>query len=403
MQIRDRIIGLERVPATELVANEKNWRTHGTEQKRVLDALMRSIGFAGSLLARKGDAGELILLDGHARVERAGDCVLPVLVTDLSEAEGDVLLASFDSIARMATTNKEQLDGLLRRVQFADEDISGMLTALAEREGLFDEEPEETEPAEESLPAAPEEPITQPGDIWQLGDHRLMCGDSTDPAHIRKLLDGQLADLWLTDPPYNVAYVGKTKDALTIDNDEMEDESFRLFLAASYRAAFENMREGAAFYIWHADSEGFNFRQALRDIGEAEEQTLIWHKNVMVMGRQDYHWKHEPCLYGWKGNTAPHWMPGERPSSVLEFDRPSRSSEHPTMKPVPLFEYQIGISTPPQGIVLDSFSGSGTTIIAAERLGRTAYGMELSPTFCDVIVARWEKESGREAKRNEID
>lgn len=400
MQVRDRVVRLERVPANELIANHRNWRTHGEEQKRVLDALMQAIGFAGSCLARQGASGELILLDGHARVERAGECMIPVLVTDLSESEGDILLASFDSIAKMAGTDKEQLDCLMRRVQFADEDIAGMITALGEREGLFDEDEEPTE-SEPSVPAAPAEPVTQPGDIWQLGRHRLMCGDSTDTAQVRKLLDGELADLWITDPPYNVDYVGKTKDALTIDNDSMEDETFRLFLANCYRAAFDNMRDGAAFYIWHAGVEGFNFRMALRDIGETEEQTLIWHKNVMVMGRQDYQWKHEPCLYGWKGSTAPHWTPAERPSSVLKFDRPSRSSEHPTMKPIPLFEYQIGISTPPQGIILDSFTGSGTTILAAERLGRTAYAMELSPAFCDVIISRWQQESGDEAVRHE--
>lgn len=207
------------------------------------------------------------------------------------------------------------------------------------------------------------------------------------------------ADLWLTDPPYNVAYTGKTKDSLTIQNDEMDDESFRRFLVSAYFAADSVLKEGAAFYIWHADSEGFNFRGACRDIGWKVRECLIWVKNAFVMGRQDYQWKHEPCLYGWKEGASHNWYSDRSQSTVLEFARPSRNGEHPTMKPVELFRYLIGNSTRKGQVVLDSFGGSGTTLIACEDIGRKARLLELDPAYCDVIIERWQKFTGQKAIR----
>lgn len=242
-----------------------------------------------------------------------------------------------------------------------------------------------------------QESVCKMGDIWLLGEHRLMCGDSTNPEDISKLMDGELADLWLTDPPYNVAYEGKTKDKLTIENDNKGDEEFREFLIASYAAANANMRAGAAFYIWHADSEGYNFRAACREVGWKVRECLIWQKNTMVMGRQDYQWKHEPCLYGWKEGASHNWYSDRKQTTLLVFDRPTRNSEHPTMKPIPLIAYQMCNSTKPGDLVLDSFGGSGTTMIAAEQMGRRARLMELDPHYCDVIIARWEKLTGNKA------
>lgn len=246
-----------------------------------------------------------------------------------------------------------------------------------------------------------QESVCKMGDIWLLGEHRLMCGDSTNPEDISKLMDGELADLWLTDPPYNVAYEGKTKDKLTIENDNKGDEEFREFLIASYAAANANMRAGAAFYIWHADSEGYNFRAACREVGWKVRECLIWQKNTMVMGRQDYQWKHEPCLYGWKEGASHNWYSDRKQTTLLVFDRPTRNSEHPTMKPIPLIAYQMCNSTKPGDLVLDSFGGNGTTMIAAEQMGRRARLMELDPHYCDVIIARWEKLTGKEAVRVE--
>ena len=242
-----------------------------------------------------------------------------------------------------------------------------------------------------------QESVCKMGDIWLLGEHRLMCGDSTNPEDISKLMDGELADLWLTDPPYNVAYEGKTKDKLTIENDNKGDEEFREFLIASYAAANANMRAGAAFYIWHADSEGYNFRAACREVGWKVRECLIWQKNTMVMGRQDYQWKHEPCLYGWKEGASHNWYSDRKQTTLLVFDRPTRNAEHPTMKPIPLIAYQMCNSTKPGDLVLDSFGGSGTTMIAAEQMGRRSRLMELDPHYCDVIIARWEKLTGNKA------
>lgn len=215
----------------------------------------------------------------------------------------------------------------------------------------------------------------------------------------RRSWGGGIADLWLTDPPYNVAYQGKTKDALTIQNDEMDDESFRRFLVSAYSAADSVLKEGAAFYIWHADSEGFNFRGACRDVGWKVRECLIWSKNTFVLGRQDYQWQHEPCLYGWKDGAAHNWYSDRSQTTILEFDRPNRNAEHPTMKPVGLFQYLIGNSTKRGDIVLDSFGGSGTTLIACEQSGRSARIIELDPCYCDVIIERWQNLTGQRAVR----
>ena len=251
----------------------------------------------------------------------------------------------------------------------------------------------------QELPEPPEKPRSQFGDLWILGNHRLLCGDSTSSKDVIRLLDGSQANLWLTDPPYNVAYQGKTKDALTIQNDEMDDESFRRFLVSAYSAADFVLKEGAAFYIWHADSEGFNFRGACRDIGWKVRECLIWTKNAFVLGRQDYQWQHEPCLYGWKDGASHGWFSDRSQSTVLKFDRPARNGDHPTMKPVELFRYLIVNSTRKNEIVLDSFGGSGTTLIACEDVGRKARIVEIDPVYCDVIIERWQNFTGKKAYR----
>lgn len=271
------------------------------------------------------------------------------------------------------------------------------------------------------------------GDIWVLGEHRLMCGDSTSREDIQALMDGEICDLWLTDPPYNVAIQGGTRDKLTIMNDSMSSTAFADFLHKAFAAAESVMRPGAAFYVWFASCEHENFEHALNDCGLHVRQELIWSKNVFTLGRQDYQWRHESCLYGWKEGAA-HKFIGLRNlstvidetreldidslkaeeakrmlhrilddvsihSTVLEYDKPIRSADHPTMKPVPLFGFQMRNSTQPGDIVLDSFGGSGTTLVAAESLGRKARIMELDPHYCDVILSRWETLTGDTARR----
>lgn len=201
----------------------------------------------------------------------------------------------------------------------------------------------------------------------------------------------------LTDPPYNVAYEGKTKDKLTIKNDSLEDSAFRAFLRDAFTAADTVMKAGAVFYIWHADSEGYNFRGACHDIAWKVREVLIWNKNSMVLGRQDYQWKHEPCLYGWKEGASHLWASDRKQTTVIDFKRPTRSEIHPTMKPIGLFDYQIKNNTKGGDAVLDLFSGSGTTIMACEQNGRRAYAMELDPRYVDAAIDRWEKFTGQKA------
>lgn len=299
---------------------------------------------------------------------------------ELAEWDESVLAASLSSLADVDET-------WLSDLQFSEKELAELVASTQEQEIIEDEVPDLTT-----------DPVTQTGDLWILGEHRLLCGDSTEAKEVGRLMNGKKADLWLTDPPYNVAYTGKTSAALTIENDSMSDDDFRKFLIKCFREAFEALKPGASFYIWHADSEGHNFRGAVHECEQTVRQWLIWAKNTMVMGRQDYQWKHEPCLYGWKKGASHGWYTDRKQTTVLEFERPTRSESHPTMKPVDLFAYQIGNSTAPQGLVFDSFLGSGTTLIAAEQLGRTCFGMELSPQYCDVIVERWEKLTGKKAR-----
>lgn len=272
---------------------------------------------------------------------------------------------------------------------FEMDDINELLAEL-------DATPEGNTDADEA-PAVQAEVKTKPGDIWLLGKHRVMCGDSTNLQHAQSLMGGGMANLLVTDPPYNVAYEGKTSDALTIENDSMSDADFRQFLRDCYATADSVMRPGASFYIWHADSEGFNFRGAAFDIGWKVRQCLVWKKNTIVLGRQDYQWRHEPCLYGWKEGAAHSWYSDRKQTTVLEFNKPKRNGEHPTMKPVDLIQYQVENSSKAGDTVLDLFGGSGSTLIACEKTGRINRSMELDPKYCDVIVRRWQQYTGKSA------
>lgn len=245
------------------------------------------------------------------------------------------------------------------------------------------------------------------GDIWQLGRHRLMCGDSTDASQVAKLLGGTNIQLYLTDPPYNVAYgydgaatEGHRKDGLVVLNDKMDNDKFEEFLTNAFNAANANMEKGASFYIFHSDGYSYWFRKALINTVDLElREDLIWVKNSMVLGRQDYQRRHEPCLYGWKKGATHNWFSDRKQTTVMEFDRPTKSIEHPTMKPIPLFAYLIQNSSQEGWNVYDSFGGSGTTIMACEQLDRNGFSMELDPHYCDVIINRWETYTGKKAEK----
>lgn len=244
----------------------------------------------------------------------------------------------------------------------------------------------------------PEEPKSKLGQIYQLGRHRLMCGDSTNPEMVKKLVGGVQCDLLLTDPPYNVGYEGKQKSKMTIKNDRQEDDEFYKFLFNAFSAAKDNLKQGSSFYIWYASSEAANFNNAANNAGLSVREELIWEKNNLVMGRQDYQWKHEPCLYGWVEGGSHSWYSDRKQTTVMHFDKPQRADLHPTMKPVALFDYQIKNSTKSGDVVLDLFGGSGTTIMACEQDGRNACVMEYDPKYVDVIIKRWEDFTGKKAE-----
>lgn len=390
----------ERRTTASLVPYARNSRTHSAEQIDQISASISEWGFTNPILIDP-DGG---IIAGHGRLlaaQKLGIYEVPCIVADgWTDAQKKAYVIADNKLALNAGWDNDMLAvefGELKELGFdlpltgfSDDEIAALSPQIVD--GLTDED---------AVPEVPVEPVTRLGDVWLLGNHRLMCGDSTSVDAVEKLMDGQKADMWLTDPPYNVAYEGKTKAALKIENDSMGDEQFRMFLRDACIAADAVMKAGAVFYIWHADSEGYNFRGACKDAGWKVRQCLIWKKQTMVMGRQDYHWKHEPCLYGWKDGAGHLWATDRKQTTILEFDRPSRNGDHPTMKPVALFEYQMLNNTKGDDVVLDSFGGSGTTLLAAEKNGRKARLMELDPKYCDVIVKRWQEFTGKKATHAE--
>ena len=388
---------VEKRLVASLIPYARNSRTHSDEQVAQIAASIKEWGWTIPILV--DESGQIIA--GHGRIQAArllGLDDVPVMVakgwTDAQKrayvlADNKLALnAGWDEqLLSLEMKDLKELGADLSLIGFDEEELADLMAEHSLTEGLTDED---------QTPQTPAFPASEPGDVWILGNHRLMCGDSTSIDAVEQLCRGGV-DLLLTDPPYNVAYEGKTKDALKIQNDAMDNDSFRQFLRDAFVAASSVMKAGAVFYIWHADSEGYNFRGACNDAGWKVRQCLIWKKQAMVMGRQDYHWKHEPCLYGWKEGAGHLWASDRKQTTILEFDRPSRNDEHPTMKPVALFEYQMLNNTKGGDIVLDLFGGSGTTAIAAEKNGRVAYLMELDPKYCDVIVTRWQAFSGKSA------
>jgi site-specific DNA-methyltransferase (adenine-specific) len=229
------------------------------------------------------------------------------------------------------------------------------------------------------------------GDLFEIGEHRLLCGDSTQTDTFEKLMQGELADMVVTDPPYNVAYEGGTKEKLTIENDSMSNDDFYKFLYDFYTALSTAVKKGGVIYVWHASSEIINFAKAMVDSGWLLKQQLIWVKSSMVMGRQDYQWKHEPCLYGWLKGDSHKLYSDRKQTTVIEWDKPQRNGEHPTMKPIGLFSYQIENSSKIGDIVIDAFGGSGTTMVACEQIKRKARIIEYDPKYCQVIIDRMRK------------
>lgn len=375
----------------DLIPYEKNPR----HNEGAITAVAKSIEKFGFKVPIVVDASNVIV-NGHTRLKAAkylGLKEVPTIIADdLTPEQIKAFRLADNKVGEIATWDEELLNAELDELADLDFDMTEFGFDLPDIEG---EEVEVIEDEfEEELPA---EPISKLGDIYQLGRHRLMCGDSTNSLEVEKLMGNKKADLLITDPPYNVAYEGKGKEALTIKNDSKETNEFHSFLYEAFSAAINNMKLGSSFYVWYASSEVVNFHTALEEAGFLVKQELIWNKNSMVLSRQDYHWKHEPCLYGWASGGSHSWYSDRKQTTILNFDRPTVNKEHPTMKPVALFDYQIKNSSKQGDCILDLFGGSGTTLIACEQNEREAYLMELDPRYVDVIIARWEAFTGEVA------
>lgn len=335
------------------------------------------------------DHGEWKLLDGHQRLKtllkmRKEGYDIPMLPVDYIEADSEEdakrkLLHITSQYGEFTVDGFENftfgLDGF-EDIRLTNDEF---VFKTKEEEGVVEDDYEIPEEIETDI---------QVGDVFEIGEHRLMCGDSTDQEMVVTLMNNNLADMVVTDPPYNVDYTGGTKDALKIMNDKKSDTEFYDFLYQAFSNLAKSIKRGGSAYVFHADTEGLNFRKAFMESGFLMKQCLIWEKNSLVMGRQDYQWMHEPILYGWLEGASHSWYSDRKQTTLLKFDRPIRSKEHPTMKPVSIVGYLIKNSSKEDDIILDTFLGSGTTMVASHQLGRKCYGMELDPKYCKVIIDR---------------
>ncbi len=340
------------------------------------------------------------IIGGHQRIKAAeaeGIETLPTVSVDLDEAAEKALNLALNRIS--GEWNEEALARVLAELQAggADMELTGFKAGEIEKYLTSLRDP--IGPEDDEAPDLPKKATTKPGDLWELGDHRVLCADSTDGASVAKLLHGCKPAALITDPPYGVAYVGKTREALKIKNDALTPEQTEKLAERALAAAYPQLAAGAAAYVaCPAGPLHAAFQRAFERAGLEWHQTLIWRKDVFVLGRSDYHYQHEPILYGWK--PGKHYFTADRTSStILDIPRPKASRYHPTMKPVALWAELIGNSTTPGQAALDPFLGSGTTVVACERLGRRAFGVEIDPRYVDVVVQRWQEATGRKAKR----
>ena len=400
---------LELDQLTEFQGGLKN-RTDGDYAKIIVS--IQKYGFSFPFFVWSHD-GINHVLDGHGRLgalkklKAQGEVIPPLPVVYVNcgtEENAKNLLLRLNS--QYGTMTAESVMEFMEGLEFDPFEIAlpaGILD-LNLNEAVTVDDDESPEPNLE------EPAVSKLGEVYQLGRHTLMCGDSTKEEDVAILMDGAKADLVVTDPPYNVnlgqggSIMSMEKrhrrtDGAFIQNDHMEDSEFYNFLVGMYTNIKKFTKEGGSFYVWHADNEGLNFRSALKAAGLTLRQTLIWNKNALTLGRQDYQWKHEPCLYGWLDGESHSWYNDRKQSTVIDCERPTKSAEHPTMKPVKLFEYLIKNSSKADDLVLDLFGGSGTTMIACQKTKRIARLMELDPHYCDVIRRRWTqwcKENGVE-------
>jgi DNA modification methylase len=403
---RSRIVGHDSVPPFELTANPRNWRKHPKAQQQALADVLDRVGWVQDVIVNKRTG---LLVDGHARLElalRRGEESVPVVYVDLEPDEEALVLATLDPLSAMAEADDEALRALMADV-VADGALAGMLAELA---GTT--EPKVGKTDQDDVPNIDDVAIyVNRGDIYRLGAHRLMCGDSTSAEDVALLMDGERADLVFTDPPYGVAVAGRggvsarssaearSKGGMTIKNDDLDLEALTDLLRAAFKNILDGTKPGACWYVCAPHGPmGLAFSVALAETG-VWKHSLVWVKDSLVMGRMDYHYRHESIYYGWTPGAAHHALEDRKQDTVWEFPLPNRSAEHPTMKPVALVRKAIANSSDVGDAVLDLFAGSGSTLIASEDEDRVCYAMELDPKYAQTVIARWEDYTGGKAEK----
>lgn len=385
---------MQLVPLSKLVPYVNNARTHSPEQITKLRSSLREFGFVNPVIIDQ-DYG---IIAGHGRVmaakEEGIEEVPCVFVDYLTEAQKKAYILADNRFAQDAGWDEELLRIEIESLQGADFDVSLTGFDPDELADLFaDDSDSDVKDDDFDLSAALEKAaFVKKGDIWTVGRHRLMCGDATSAEDVATLMDGKRANLVVTDPPYGVSF--KSSDGLTIENDSMKGDEFYQFLLAAFKNVVANLEKGGAAYVFHADTEGLNFRRAFQDAGFHLAGCCIWVKNSLVLGRSDYQWQHEPVLYGFLQNGKHPWYSDRKQTTIWNYDKPKRNKNHPTSKPLDLLGYPICNSSQENGIVIDTFGGSGSTMMACEQSGRICYMLELDEKYASVILRRYVEDTG---------
>ena len=382
---------MQLVDINKLIPYVNNARTHNAQQINKLRSSLREFGFINPVIIDR----DVNVIAGHGRIMAAkeeGINEVPCVFVDyLTEAQKKAYILADNRMAMDAGWDEELLKVEIEALQAEDFDLS--LTGFDESElaGFFDTADDAKEDDFDVDAELEKPPVTKSGDLWLLGNHRLLCGDSTKEESYTLLMNSKKANLVVTDPPYNVNYQGT---AGKIKNDNLENDKFYQFLFDAFTCMEKAMADDASIYVFHADTEGLNFRKAFADAGFYLSGTCIWKKQSLVLGRSPYQWQHEPCLFGWKKNGKHQWYSDRKQTTIWEFDKPKKNGDHPTMKPVPLIAYPIKNSSMSNCIVLDPFGGSGSTLIACEQTNRICHTIELDEKYCDVIVKRYIEQVG---------
>ena len=384
---------MERVPIDRLIPYINNARTHSPEQIKKLRASLREFGFVNPVIIDR----EYNVIAGHGRIMAAkeeGITGVPCVYADhLTEAQKKAYILADNRMALDAGWDEEMLRVEMEALQEMDYDT--LLTGFDEKElaALYAGDGDETEDDDFDLTAALEKAsFVEPGDVWTVGRHRLLCGDATKVEDVETLMDGKRANLIVTDPPYGVSF--KSASGLTIQNDSMKNEEFYAFLLSAFQAMAGVLEKGGVAYVFHADTEGLNFRRAFIDAGFHLAGCCIWVKDSLVLGRSDYQWQHEPVLYGFLQNGKHPWYSDRKQTTIWNFAKPKRNENHPTSKPLDLLAYPICNSSQENSVVIDTFGGSGSTMMACEKTGRICYMMELDPKYASVILRRFVEDFG---------